>query len=355
MMAAPLRIGLIGAGDNTRKKHIPGLRALESVELVAVCNRRRSSSEAVANEYGIPKVHEHWEDVVSDRTIDAVVIGTWPYLHAPITIAALEAGKHVLCEARMSMNAAEARTMLEASRKHSNRIAQLVPSPFGLHGDEVIRHKLESGYIGELREYQVVGLSGALADAKAPLSWRQDAALSGVNMLTLGILHETVLRWLPNPVRVMAQAHAFIPGRVDPQSGVRRPVGTPDSVQVLTVLPSGARGVYQFSGVTPLGGGMYSRLFGSDGVLHYDLSTDRIYGVNCKEAQASGELQELPIPPEQARGWQVEMDFVNSIRIGSPVKLTDFETGVAYMEFTEAVARSAQTGEAVEVGEEEAE
>jgi predicted dehydrogenase len=355
-MAAPLlRIGLIGAGDNTRKKHIPGLRALESVELVAVCNRRRSSSEAVAKEYGISKVHERWEDVVADRSIDAIVIGTWPYLHAPITIAALEAGKHVLCEARMSMNAAEGRSMLEASRKHPKNVAQLVPSPFGLRGDEVIRHKLESGYIGELREYHVVGLTGALADPKAPLSWRQDAALSGVNMLTLGILHETVLRWLPNPLRVLAQAHAFIPGRVDPQSGMQRPVGTPDSVQVLTVLPNGARGVYQFSGVTPWGGGMHIRLFGSEGVLHYDMAGDRIFGVNRKEAHASGELQEIPIPPEQARGWQVEFDFVHSIRTGRPVGLTDFETGLAYMEFTEAVARSAQTGEAVDVGEEESE
>jgi len=351
MAQKPLRIGLVGAGDNTRKKHIPGLRGLEAVELVAVCNRRRSSSEAVAREYGIPRIYENWQDVVADRSIDAIVIGTWPYLHAPITIAALQAGKHVLCEARMSMNADEAREMLEASRKHPDRVAQLVPSPFGLRGDEVLRHKLESGYIGELREFQVLGMNGALADPKVPLSWRQDAVLSGINMLTLGIVHETLLRWLPNPVRVMAQAHAFIPARVDPHSGTQRAVGTPDSVQVLAVLPNGVRGIYHFSGVTPFGGSISIRLLGSEGVLHYDLSADRIYGVNRREAQASGELQEIPVPPELARGWQVELDFVTSIRSGSPVKLTDFETGVAYMEFTEAVARSAQSGQAVDVGE----
>jgi len=352
-MAAPLRIGLVGAGDNTRKKHIPGLRTLEAVELVAVCNRRRSSSEAVAREHGIPRIYEKWQDLIADRSVDAVVIGTWPYLHAPITIAALEAGKHVLCEARMSLNAVEAQQMLEASRKHADHIAQLVPSPFGLRGDEVIRHKLESGYIGELREFQAFGMNGALADPKAPLSWRQDAVLSGINMLTLGIVHETVLRWLPNPLRVMAQAHAFIPARVDPHSGTQRAVGTPDSVQVLSVLPNGVRGIYHFSGVTPFGGSMSIRLLGSEGVLHYDLAADRIFGVNRREAQASGELQEIPVPPEQARSWQVELDFVNSIRTGSPVILTDFETGVAYMEFTEAVARSAQTGCAVDVGQDD--
>src|SRR5947209_20609379 len=60
------------------------------------------------------------------------------------------------------------------------------------------------------------------------LSWRQDAALSGYNMLTLGILHETLLRWVPPPVHVLAQVHAFISKRIDPESGVSRAVGTPD-------------------------------------------------------------------------------------------------------------------------------
>lgn len=63
-------------------------------------------------------------------------------------------------------------------------------------------------------------------------------------MLALGVLHETLLRWVPSPVEVLAQAHAFIPTRVDPHSGVRRRVETPDSVQVLAVLEGGARATY---------------------------------------------------------------------------------------------------------------
>src|SRR5262245_42431382 len=131
-MAQALRIGLIGAGANTRLRHIPGLRAQPDVELVAVCNRRPSSTAQTAREFNIPKTCERWQDIVGDADIDAIVIGTWPYLHCPITLAALEAGKHVLTEARMSLNAAEARSMLEASRKRPNLVTQIVPSPFGL-------------------------------------------------------------------------------------------------------------------------------------------------------------------------------------------------------------------------------
>jgi predicted dehydrogenase len=348
----PLRVGLIGAGANTRLRHIPGLRALPDVQIVAVCNRRPTSSTAVAREYGIPRTFERWHDLVADPEIDALVIGTWPYLHCPITLAALEAGKHVLTEARMSMNAAEAHRMLAAARRHPRLVAQIVPSPYGLKGHDVMTELLADGFLGRLREAHVFSLNAALADAAAPLSWRQDLGLSGFNMLGLGIVHETFLRWASLPMRVLAHVHAFIPTRIDPESGVRRPVGTPDSVQALAVLEDGARAVYHFSGVAAFGQGAGITLFGTEGVLHYDLVNDRIRGASRRRGAAEARLDalpEIPIPLEKARAWRVEADFVDAIREGKPIRLTDFATGVSYMEFTEAVARSAQSGEAIEL------
>jgi predicted dehydrogenase len=326
------------------------LRAIDGVEIVAVCNRRPESSATAAREHDILRTFEQWEDLVADRDIDAVVIGTWPYMHCPVTIAALAAGKHVLTEARLAMNAAEAHEMAAAAKRHSGLVAQVVPSPFGLAGDTVVKELLDGGSLGEIREIEVVGSSGALADPKSPLHWRQDGTLSGLNMLQLGILHETLIRWVPPPVRVIAQVHAFIPSRIDPQGGVRRRVGTPDSVQALAVLENGARVVYQLSGVTPVGGGTWIRMWGSEGVLHYDLEADRISVLTRKEG-AAGETspREVDISPEKRGGWRVEADFVDSIRSGAPVRFTSFGAGVAYMEFTEAVARSAETGEAVEL------
>jgi predicted dehydrogenase len=351
-MAKPLRVGLIGAGGNMRARHIPGLRAIPAVEIVAVCNRRPPSTAAAAREFGIGRTYERWQDLVADEDIDALVIGTWPYLHCPITLAALETGKHVLTEARLSTNAAEAHRMLDASRRYPDLITQVVPSPFGLKGHDVMAELLAGGYVGQLREVLVHAFGSSLADAAAPLSWRQDVALSGFNMLVLGIVHETLTRWTAPAMRVMAQVHAFIPSRIDPESGVRRAVGTPDSVQVLAALEDGARAVYQISGVTPYGQGTGIWLYGSRGVLHYDLLADRIRGASRQsgkpEAKAD-DLEEIPIPPEKARTWQVEADFIDAIRKRTPVRFTDFETGVAYMEFTEAVARSAEQGIAIEL------
>lgn len=347
-----LRIGLVGAGGNTRLRHIPGLRAIEGVDIVAVCNRRPESTAAVAREFSVPRTFEHWRQLVADPDIDAIVIGTWPYLHLPITLAALEAGKHVLTEARLAMNAAEAYHMLAAAQSHKQLVTQVVPSPFGFKGHEVVRDWLRDGLLGELHEVHVRMMNAALADAAMPLSWRQDASLSGLNMLTLGIVHETLLRWVPPPVRVLAQVHAHIATRIDPQSGVRRPVGTPDSVQVLTILENGARASYHFSGVTGFGQAAEIQLFGSEGVLRYDLLADRLHGASRAGGVKSINLNDLPeieIPPAKQRSWRVEEEFVQAIREGTPIQFTDFTTGVAYMEFTEAVALSAEQGVAIDL------
>ncbi len=344
MKHSRLRIGIIGAGENTRKKHIPGLRAIPDVEIVAVCNRRPSSTMEVAQTYGIERTYFDWHDLVADTYIDAVVIGTWPYLHAPITLAALQAGKHVLTEARMASNAAEARQMWQTSQQLPNLVCQIVPSPFGLKGDRVMRRLIDNDSIGELRELHLIGMTGALADPHAPFSWRQDAVLSGVNMLTLGILHETISRWLPPAVRVLAQSHAFVPERVDPECGLLRRVETPDSVQVLIIYENGVHGVYHLSGVAPFGGGTTLTLFGSRGALRYDFDHDRIY-----LCQARGHWEEVPIEPHEAGQWNVEADFIDSIRTGKPVTRTDFKTGVQYMEFTEAVLLSCESGQMVEL------
>ena len=102
-------IGLIGAGGNQKLRHIPGFRAIDDVEIVNVVNRSRASGERVAAEWDIPTVSDSVEELLSDPDVDAVSIGTWPYKHLEYTKAALEAGKHVLCEARRPARAGPVR------------------------------------------------------------------------------------------------------------------------------------------------------------------------------------------------------------------------------------------------------
>ena len=339
-----IRVGIVGLGANTRLRHVPGLRACADVEIVSVCNRRPESTLAAAAEFDIPRTYDRWEDLIDDDDIDAVVIGTWPYLHCPITLAALDAGKHVLTEARMARNADEARQMHAASQAHPDLVTQIVPSPFGFRAGQTMKRMLSEGYIGELREVVVLGTANAGADPSTPLHWRQSAEYSGSNMLTLGILHEALIRWVPDPVRVLAQTHVFTPERPDPHSGEMANVGTPDSVHVLVEFSHGARGIYHLSGVLHHGPGSQIHLYGSTGTLKYELAPEnRLLGARADESQ----LAEITVPEHEIRGWRVEEEFIDAIRGRAPIELTDFATGVRYMEFTDAVARSAAEGNAV--------
>ncbi|MBM3214714.1 Gfo/Idh/MocA family oxidoreductase [Candidatus Poribacteria bacterium] len=337
-----LRVGVIGAGANTRSRHIPGLQRLPDVKIVAICNRSVESGSRVAREFGIDDVMTDWRALIGRHDIDAVVIGTWPYMHAGMTIAALESGKHILCEARMAMNAAEARAMHEVSRR-TDRVAQIVPSPRLFGPDVVLRELLAAGAIGDAREIYVRGLTDAGADPNAPVHWRHRRELSGLNVMTLGIDYEMLSRYFGHAASVMAQMRLWIASRPDPSSDVPVAADVPDSLSILAHMESGAQAVFHYSSVAVHAGPPRVEVYGTNGTLHIDLSTERL-----SLGSRSG-MSEVIVPESQRGGWRVEEDFVDSIRTGKPVVLTSFEEGMRYMAFTEACHVSARTGRRIEV------
>jgi predicted dehydrogenase len=343
MAQAPIKVGFIGAGNNTRVRHIPGLQAIDGVELVSVCNRSHESSQRVADQFGIAKVYDDWRELLADPEINAIVIGTWPYMHCELTCAALEAGKHVMCEARMAMNAAEAHTMLKKSQQHPNLVAQIVPSPFTFRADQTIKDLMTEGYLGDLYAMTIRGATPEFSNPDAPLHWRHQKRLSGYNFLNMGIWYEAGMRWVGHATGVLAQTRIIVKQRRDPETGAMVDADLPDHADIVADLPSGAQGTYHFSSVCGLGPGPGAWLFGSKGTLHFDQGSNKLFGGNPGDK----ELREIPIPPEKAGKWRVEEEFVNAIRGLEKITHTNFEDGVKYMEFTEAVSRSAESGRAV--------
>ena len=339
-----IRVGFVGAGANTRKHHLPKLKAQPGVELVAVANRSKESGDRVAREFGIGRVHDDWQEIVEASDIDAVCIGTWPYMHSVMSIAALERGKHVLCEARMAMNAGEGRRMLEASRKAPHLIAQLVPAPHTLEVDATIQTLLGEGFVGEVLAVELQASGGRFVEPDAPLTWRQDIGLSGHNILNMGIWYEAMMRWVGPAQRVTAMTKVAVPHRKD-AAGASHEVRVPDHVDILAQLRGGAVGHLRFSSVTGLAPASEAWIFGSEGTLRLEADTLRLTGGRRGESA----LREIPVPPKTRIGWRVEEEFVNAIRGREKIARTSFEDGVRYMEFTDAVTRSASTGQTVDV------
>jgi predicted dehydrogenase len=330
MADRPIRVGFVGAGANCRRHHIPKLKAQPGVELVAVANRSRESGERVAKEFGFARVEDDWRKVVQAPDVDAICIGTWPYMHRELTVAALAAGKHVLCEARMAMNAAEGREMLAASRNAPALVAQLVPSPPTLEFDSTLSSMIDSGWVGEVLAVELHTTQQAgFVDRDAPLHWRQDVALSGHNVLNMGIWYEALMRWLGPARRVTAMTK------------------TADHIDILASLKDNCVAHLRFSGVTGLAPATDLWIFGTDGTLRLEPDAKRLTGGR----RGDKDLKEIAVPADQRIGWRVEEEFVGAIRGREKIRRTTFEDGVRYMEFTDAVTRSAESGRAVDVAE----
>lgn len=114
-----VRIGIIGCGGIANGKHMPSLKKVAEAELVAFCDLIEEKAQKAAVEYGIEgaKVYTDYKELLRDEKIDVVHVCTPNRLHSTITVDALQAGKHVMCEKPMAINYAEAVRMLETAKK----------------------------------------------------------------------------------------------------------------------------------------------------------------------------------------------------------------------------------------------
>ncbi len=342
-----LRIGIIGAGGIAKKRHLPNLREIPDVDIVAVCNRRRETARQVADEWEIPKVVGTWQEVIDDPEIDAVFICTPPYLHKEISIAALQSGKHTFCQARMAMNLTEARAMVEAAHAVQGQgvKAQLCLSPLGLPVDGAMRRLLfDEEILGEFTHgVALLGDCGYL-DPQASLHWRQMGHLSGINTLTLGIFVETLHRWLGSFSRVQALTHTVTRQRPISEGGRLANVDRPDVVSISAESQKGGLMTLLFSGVTRSQEQSFE-LHGTKGSIRHVIGEPALW-VNHGSA-----WERHVIPQEALTTWTAERDFVHAIRRNSPILYPNpsFDDGLRYMEFTEAVFRSADQGQAISI------
>jgi len=339
MAQQPIRLGVVGAGGFTRMFHLPNFLKCGGVEVVAVCNRTLESGRAVADEFNFSNVLTDWRELVNLPDVDVVVIGTWPYMHAPVAVAALNAGKHVFTEAHMAGDLAGARAMFEAAQARPHLKTML--SNLRVPGDAMMRKLLAEGYVGELRQVLDYRFNGQYADPARPLHWRQSRRFSGTNFQYLGVCFEINRRWLGDHRRVLAQSRTFYPQR----PGAAAEGQLPDTVNVLAELEDGTPIAYLHSGVTRHGGDSRLEIYGTEGTLiHYAYSRGRGSAEIVGARGTDKELQPIEIPPEAKSRWAMNEEFIAMIREDkqpSP-ELATFLDGLKYTEFTTACLLSAE-------------
>jgi predicted dehydrogenase len=336
-----LRIGIVGAGAIVRDRHLPGLKKHPEVEIVAVSNSTYESAEKFCQEnapHATPMAN--WADLLSVPELDIIWIGTPPYMHSAVTVSALEAGKHVFCQARMANDRAEAEEMLATAKRFPELVTMLCPPPFGLRGDLAVKKLFAENYLGRPHHIRLQCFTGAYLNADAPAHWRQRIEISGLNVLALGIYVEVLQRWFGDITGVFARGkmlHAIRQGYE---------VIIPDMLTVLCQFANGAEGVLEFSGINGLASGDRVEVYGDAGTMTYEFGTDAINVGRVGDIA----LHEMEIPPDLEGGWRVEEDFIGAVKSKGRLKpQPDFETGVRYMRVVQAVADSRSRNEWVEI------
>jgi predicted dehydrogenase len=148
-----LRWGVLSTAKIAREKVIPGMKNADRCELVALASRDAERGQESARELGIPKAYGSYEDLLSDDDVDAVYIPLPNHLHAEWTIAAARAGKHVLCEKPLALNAKDAQQMVDVCAQEGVKLMEAFMYRF--HPSWVaVRELVSSGRIGELRTVQ---------------------------------------------------------------------------------------------------------------------------------------------------------------------------------------------------------
>jgi len=144
-----IRIGLVGTGAAAQVNHIPALRKIQGLEVVALYDRDPEKTARVAQKFQVERAVQDFDALLEDESIHAIDICTPNYLHAPMAIAALEAGKHVLCERPLARSGEEAAAMAKAAKKARRTLMCAVQHRFGPDA-QLLRRFVDKGELGEV-------------------------------------------------------------------------------------------------------------------------------------------------------------------------------------------------------------
>jgi predicted dehydrogenase len=165
-----IKWGLIGCGDISRKRVAPALRDSPNAELIAVSRANFDLAESFAREFGAKRWYADWRELLTDRDIDVVYVATPVNLHAIQTIAAAQAGLHVLCEKPMAMNAGECRQMISACRTANVKLGVSYYRHFYPVIDR-IKSVIAAGEIGQVVLAQINAFEWFNPGAAEPRAW----------------------------------------------------------------------------------------------------------------------------------------------------------------------------------------
>lgn len=314
-----MKVGIIGASF-AKAAFLPALRYVEDADVVAIASARLESAKGAAEAFAVPHAYDDWEAMLGAHELDLVCIATPTVLHASQTLAAIEAGAHVLCEKPTAMNAGEAAEMLAAAEA-AGRIHMIDHELRFNPNRRRIAELIADGALGEIRHVDItnVGSTWANPGSRPKGDWWSSAEMGGGRLGANGSHQTDLLRWWLGEVEwVSGGAPTVVPDRTDRDSGEPWTATADDLAYFTAHMASGAVAQVMMSGVAAHGMGNHTRIFGSEGTITLSNGDERLYF-----GRAGGALEEITVSDPNADLPGVNAGIWNVSVVALMKELTD--------------------------------
>ena len=307
----PLRVGVVGV-RYAALVHIPALQS-EGFEVAAVCARREESAREAAERFGIPRALTDYRDLVAMDDVDVVVIASPPNQHHAMALAALQAGKHLLCEKPFTTTVPEAHELWQAAEA-SGRTAMLGHEFRFAPGRARVKELLDEGYVGPLQVATVRLLNGTRIGREGrPYSAGDDAADQGGGLLWSQGSHyvDCLMHWFGDVASVAGRVFTHLPHRAGPD-GQTINATADDAFEATLTFAAGGWASIVMSQVAAFGPGGRIEVYGRDGTLVTPQAANTpnppAHGEVLGARVGAGGLQPLPIP-ERLQPFEDDRDM----------------------------------------------
>ncbi|MDT8859228.1 Gfo/Idh/MocA family oxidoreductase [Alkalihalobacillus sp. MEB130] len=342
-----LKMGIIGAGGIAQDRHIPAYQLIsDKVSIEAVCDVNMATAQSVAEKFGIPKVYTDYSELFSE--VDAITICTPNKFHAEITIAALEAGVHVLCEKPMAMTTKECEAMIEAANE-SGKVLSIGYHYRFMKESQAAKKVIVEQEIGE----PIVARAQALRRRKVP-GWgvfTNKELQGGGSLIDWGCHFLDLSLWLlgnPKPVQVMGKAYNHLskmPGQVNQWGSFdHETFNVDDHVTAYITFDNGASMLFETSWAANIKEDVehisISGLQGGIDVFPFELNQAK-HGM-LLNSQANW------IPGDEDPGLIQVRNFANAC-LGEEELIVKPEEAMQVSQIIDAIYESSQTGQSVKI------
>ncbi|MEZ4863915.1 MAG: Gfo/Idh/MocA family oxidoreductase [Caldilineaceae bacterium] len=350
-MATEVGIGVVGSGLWASTVHLPAYQAHPRARLVGIYDVDRAGAARAAKQFGIEAVFSDYHALLARADIDAIDIITPNVTHVALTLAAIAAGKHVICEKPMAMNGAEAQQMADAAAKANCKTAINFTwrNPPAV---QYMRHLIEQERIGKIYHVQGIYRAGWGRNEQRPIEWRLQQKFAGTGVLgDIGSHLIDMVEWLTGEriTSLVADLNTFQAERPLADGSGMGVVDVDDAVSFLARLSGGGMATFL---ATFYGTGERMNqgveIFGQKGALKMEYTNQATIRAALEPFDGDYNFIDLPIPDHfKTAGWDLRQNtvrrFVDAIA-DDEAMTPGFEDGLRNQRIIDTVVASAREG-----------